>query len=59
MFVTAKKIKKLFASTLDGIPISVRCAPFLIVVLNAQVAQLLAAHTNKKGGEKRRSLTSV
>ena len=49
-----KKIKELFASTLDGIPISVRCASFLIVVLNAKVARLLSAQANKKDGEKRR-----
>ena len=50
-----KKIKELFASTLDRIPISVRCASSMIVVLNAKFALLLAAHANKKDGEKRRS----
>ena len=30
-----KKIKKLFASTLDRIPISVRCVSSMAVVLNA------------------------
>ena len=51
-----KKIKELFASTLDGIPISVS---FMIVVLNANYARLLAAHANKKDGEKRKSPTTV
>ena len=43
-----KKIKKLFASTLDRIPISVRRVSSMIVVLNAKLALLLAAHANKK-----------
>ena len=51
-----KKIKELFASTLDGIPISVS---FMIVVLNANYARLLAAHANKKDGEKRKSPTTL
>ena len=33
-----KKNKELLASTLDGIPISVRCGSFIIVVLNAKFA---------------------
>ena len=41
-----KKIKELFASTLDRIPLSVRCVSFIIVVLNAKFALLLAAHAN-------------
>ena len=45
MFVMAKKIKKLFAFTLDGIPISVRCVSSMIVVLNAKCALLLAKKT--------------
>ena len=44
----SKKIKELFASTLDGIPISVRCVSSMIIVLNATFARLLAAHANKK-----------
>ena len=48
----SKKIKELFASTLDGIPISVRCVSFMIVVLNAKFARLLVAYANKKDGEK-------
>ena len=48
MFVMAKKIKELFASTLDGIPISVKCVSSMIIVLNAKSARLLAAHANKK-----------
>ena len=54
-----KKIKELFASTLNGIPASVRCVSSMIVVLNAEFARLLAAHTNKKDGENRRSPTTV
>ena len=54
-----KKIKELFASTLDRIPISVRCVSSMIVVLNAKFAQLLAVHANKKAGENRRSPTTV
>ena len=38
MFVMEKKNKELFASTLDRIPISVRCVSSMIVVLNAKVA---------------------
>ena len=45
-----KKIKELFASTLDRIPISVSCVSSMIVVLNAKFALLLAAHANKKYG---------
>ena len=54
-----KQIRELFASTLDGIPISVRFVSSMIVVLNANFAQSLAAHVNKKDGEKRRSPTTV
>ena len=43
-----KKIEELFASTLNGIPISVRCVSSMIVVLNAKFARILAPHTNKK-----------
>ena len=43
-----KKIKELFASTLDRIPISVRCVSSIIVVLNAKFDRLLAAHADKK-----------
>ena len=54
-----KKIKELFASTLNGIPASVRCVSSMIVVLNAKFALLLAVHANKKDNEKRRSQTKV
>ena len=54
-----KKNKELFVSTLDRIPISVRCVSSMIVVLNAKFAGLLVAQTNKKDGEKRRSPTRV
>ena len=47
----SKKIKELFASTLDRKPISVRCVSSMIVVLNAKFALLLAAHANRKYGE--------
>ena len=56
---SGKKVKELFASTLNGIPASVRCVSSMIVVLNAKFARLLAAHANKKDGEKRRSPTKV
>ena len=52
-----KKIKELFASTLDRIPISVRCVSSIIVVLNAKFALLLAAHANKECDENRRRPT--
>ena len=48
----SKKIKELFASTLNGIPANVRCVSSIIVILNAKIAQLLAAHANKKNGGK-------
>ena len=54
-----KKIKELFAPTLNGIPASVRCVSSIIVVLNAKSARLLAAHVDKKDGENRRSRTRV
>ena len=59
MFVMAKKIKELFASTLAGIAISVRCVSSMIVVLNAKFAQSLAAHAKKRDDENRRSPTTV
>ena len=37
-----KKIKELFASTLDRNPISVRCVSSMIAVSNAKFARLLA-----------------
>ena len=46
----SKKIKELFASTLDRIPVSVRCVSSMTVVLNAKFSLLLAAHANKKTG---------
>ena len=55
MFVMAKIIKELFASTLNGVAASVRCVSSMIVVLNAKLSQLVAAHTK----EKRRSSTKV
>ena len=58
MFVMVKKFKSCF-STFNGIPASVRCVSSMIVVLNAKFARLLAAHRDKKDGEKRRSPTRV
>ena len=55
----SKKIKELFASTLNGIPASVSCVSFMTVVLNAKFALLLAAHANKKYSGDRRSPTTV
>ena len=43
-----KKIKELFASTLNGIPVSVRCVSSIIVALNPKLTRLIAAHANKK-----------
>ena len=43
-----KKIKELFASTLNGITASVRCVSSIIVILNAKLTRLIAAHANKK-----------
>ena len=54
-----RKIKELFAFTLNRIPASVRCVSSIIVVLNAKFVLLLAAHANKKDGEKQRSPTKV
>ena len=48
MFVMAKKIKELFASALNRIAASVGYASFIIVVQNAKLTQLIAAHANKK-----------
>ena len=59
MFVMAKKSKELFASTLNRIPISVRCVSSMIVVINAKFSLLLATHENKKHGENRRNPTRV
>ena len=42
-----KKIKELFASTLNGITASVRYVTSIIVVLNAELTRLIAAHANK------------
>ena len=54
-----KKIKELFASTLDRIPLSVRCVSSMVVVLNVKFALILAAHANKEYGESRRSPTTA
>ena len=52
MFVMARKIKELFASTLNGLTASVRCVSSMIVVLDAKFAWLLAAHADKDDCEK-------
>ena len=49
----------MFASTLNGITASVRCVSSIIVVLNAKMTKLIAAHANKKHGKKRRSSTRM
>ena len=54
-----KKIKELFASTLNGVAASVRCMSAIIVVLNAKLTRLVAAHANKKYSEKRTSTKKV
>ena len=48
-----KTIKELFASTLNGITASVSCVSSMVVVLNAKLSGLLAAHANRKDDEKR------
>ena len=57
MLVIAKKIKELFASTLDR-NLLVLDVYSMIVVFNAKFALLLAAHANKKYDEIRRSPTT-
>ena len=42
------KIKKLFASTFNGLTAGVRCVSSMIVVLNVKLICLIAAHANKK-----------
>ena len=42
-----KKIKELFAYTLDRIPISVRCVSSMIAVFNDKFSLLRAPHANK------------
>ena len=59
MFVIAKQLKELFASTLNRIPVSVKCLSSMIGVLNAKFTRLLAAHANKKDGEHQRSPATV
>ena len=48
MFVMAKKIRELFASTLNGITARVRCVSSMAIVLKAKFTRLLAAHANKQ-----------
>ena len=55
----AKKIKELFASTLKEITASIRCVSPTIVVLNAKLTRLIAAHAHKKDGETQKSPTRV
>ena len=43
-----EKNKELFASTLNEIPASVRCVSSMVVVLNAKLTRLLAAHKQKR-----------
>ena len=43
-----KKIKEMFASSLNRIPASVRCVSSMIFAFNAKFAGLLAAHVDKK-----------
>ena len=42
-----KKIKELFASSLNRITASVRCVSSIIVVLNAKLIRLIAVHANR------------
>ena len=48
MFVIAKKIKNLIASTLNKITASARCVSSMIVVPNAKLTWLIAPHAKKK-----------
>ena len=50
----AKKIKELFASTLNGKTASVRCVSSIMVLLNAKLTRLVAAHANTKHSEKQK-----
>ena len=43
-----KKIKESFASTLNGIPASVRCVSSMIVVLDTKLTWLIAALVEKR-----------
>ena len=54
-----KKIKELFASTLNEITANVRCVSSIIVVPNAKLTRLIATHANKKHSEKRKSSKRV
>ena len=54
-----KNIKELFASTLNRITASVRCVSSIVVVLDAKLTRLIAAHAIQKEGEKRRSPTRM
>ena len=47
MFVMAKKIKELIASTLNRITASVKCVSSMIVVLNAKLTRLIARNQKK------------
>ena len=47
-----KRTKELFASTLNGIPASVKYVSSMIVVSNAKLTLLIAAHANKKDSGK-------
>ena len=48
MVAMTKKIKELFASTLNGITASVSCVSSIIVILNVKLTRLIAAHANEK-----------
>ena len=50
-----KKIKELFASTLNELTASVKCVSSIKVVLNDKLTRLIAALANKKNSEKQRS----
>ena len=58
MFVITKKLE-LLASILNAITASVRCVSSMIVILNAKLARLVAAHANKKDCGYRKSPTRV
>ena len=45
--------QKLVSAPLNGITASVRCVPSIIVVLNAKLTRLIAAHANKNDGNEK------
>ena len=53
-FCNGKRIKELFASTLNGTAASVRCVSSMIVVLNTKLTRLVVATKKTAGNEEAR-----